>query len=286
MRKGVEALPRIAPAVTLQLLRGRPQRVRSPFVAAAMCEAFRAAGTRDEKITRYLQETHEADGSWCFDPHGHRWPPDADDTACALAALAGLGEATSTAILDRIVDEQPGSDGLIRPWLVWHPGAGERLDGNAPDSIVTANVLYAATRTGHDGGSLLGVLEDHVRDRGLEGLTTVYYDSLPIRSYYLARALMPLSLHGPTLQLVRRFLADLEPNGLNVVDAAAALAAAALLGVEAAVRRLLETVVATQRWNGKWPKAKWFVSPPGGVWRSSAFSTALGVEALALVRGT
>lgn len=287
---GVRALALIPPTVTPTSAAGkRRQEVCSPFVAAAVCEALCSAGDHGidaraglGEITRYLRDTQEGDGSWCFDPHELRWPPDADSTSCAVAALARAGEMVAEPILDRILHLQPSVDGLIRTWLVWYSEAEERLDCNAADAIVTANVLVAATRVGHDVSGLLGALEDHVRSRGLGGVATTYYDSLPMRSYYLARAVAPISGDGPTARAVRQFLADVDTESLNAVDIAAALAAAALLGVDPVAERLLPRLLAGAGTRGARPEGRWFTDPAGNAWRSAAFSTALAVEALVL----
>ena len=265
----------------------------SPFVAAAVCEALCAAADRGapgaragvQELGRYLRAVREADGSWCFEPVGRPCPPDADTTSCALAALARAGEAGREPILSRIVDVQPSEDGLIRPWLLWYAGAGERLDGNIADAIVTSNVLLAGARLGADVSSVQAALEDHVRVRGLRGVATVYYDSLAVRTYYLARALSPVAIDGPTAQALRRFLSDLGSDDLNIVEVAAAVAAGALLGAAAPVGDLVPHLLASQERDGSWPAARWFGDIRGTAWRSAAFSTALAVEALTLVEG-
>jgi prenyltransferase/squalene oxidase-like repeat protein len=269
----------LPPAITT--VRGRwrrPWRMSSPFVAAAAGEAFSAAGqaARADATVAYLRHTREADGSWSFEPHGRRWPPDADSTSCALAALAALEGASSEPILQRIIEQQPAEGGLLRPWLIWYPAAQERLDGNVADAIVTANVLLAAQRLGQDPGRLLATLEDHVRANGLERLATVYYDSLPVRAYYLARAVAGVSPDGPTARAVRALVSGPSVESANCVDAAAAIAAAALVGVDADARSLL----ALQQKDGSWPEASWFTDSASYSWRSRAFSTALAVEAL------
>lgn len=282
------------PTITVSTRRGRRAReLRSPFVAAAMCEALCAvselgvseARSGVARLTEYLQNQREGDGSWCFEPHERRWPPDADSTACALAALARAGEPAAASILRRIVGDQSSPEGLLRPWLLWHPGAEERLDGNVADAIVTANVLFASHRAGENGTDVLRALEDHVASRGLAGLATVYYDSLPVRAYYLARAVVPLSSDGPVARALRAFISELDPRKLNVVDAAAVLAAAAFLGVASGVSGLLPGLLAAGEPGGTWPEERWFVDPADKIWRSAAFSTALAVEALTLFAG-
>jgi hypothetical protein len=252
----------------------------SPFVAAAAGEAFAAAGqaARGAATVAYLRHTREPDGSWSFEPHGRRWPPDADSTSCALAALAALEGASSEPILQRIAEQQPAEGGLLRPWLIWYPAAQERLDGNVADAIVTANVLLAAQRLRQDTGRLLATLEDHVRANGLERLATVYYDSLPVRAYYIARAVAALAPDGPSARAVRALVTGEHGDVTNCVDAAAAIAAAALVGVDTEVRDLL----ALQQEDGSWPEASWFTDSASYSWRSRAFSTALAVEALSL----
>jgi hypothetical protein len=247
----------------------RRWRMSSPFVAAAACEALRAAGADSDAFETYLRATREPEGSWLFEPERRRWPPDADTTACAIAALPD-----DASILGRIVEVQPDGDGLIRPWLLWHRGAAERMDRNASDAIVTANVVFAARRAGIDCSSLLAALERHVGANGLEHAATVYYDSPALRAYYLARA----AADGPIGRAVLEFVAEAtSPSG---VDAAATLAAAALVGAPTAP--LAEAVHAGQQRDGGWPESRWFTDPANYVWQSRTFSTALAVEALAL----
>jgi hypothetical protein len=266
----------------------------SPFVAAAMSEALcsaadlceASADTRVRELNRYLRDTREPDGSWRFAPDEDRWPPDADSTACALAALLRAGSQATGPILGQVLAMQRDADGLIRPWLRWYTAAAERLDGNVGDAIVTANVLLATSRAGEDDSGLSRALEAHVRSRGLERLATVYYDALPVRTYYLARVLAPISSRGPIALALRTFLARIDPRGLNAVDLAGALAAAALLEVVPTVHRILPLLLALQQVDGAWPAARWFVDPADKVWCSAAFSTAVAMEALGFVEDT
>ena len=291
MLAGVRALAALPPTVTPTSAAGkRSSEVCSPFVAAAVCEALSLAGERGAdvraqlgEVTRYLRDTQEPDdGSWCFDPHERRWPPDCDSTSCAAAALALTGEAAGRRIVERVLHTQSGSDGLLRTWLLWYAEADERLDGNAVDAIVSANVVFAATRLGCDASPLLEALEDHVDRNGVGGIATAYYDSPAMRAYYLARAVASVADNGPTAKAVRHVIRGVDPGSLNAVEVAAALAAAARLGVEPAVERLLPALLACEADGGGWPEARWFTDPVGNAWRSVAFSTALAVEALAL----
>ena len=175
----------------------------SPFVAAAACEALAAAGEEPEPFAQYLRDTREPDGSWMFDPSGRRWPPDADTTSCAVAALVDGAE-----IVRRIVATQPDpDDGLVRPWLLWHEGATERMDRNASDAIVTANVIFAAERVGEDASALRDALERHLATRAVK---TVYYDSPSLQAYYFARA----GIAGDhAARPVERIVAEQQPDG-------------------------------------------------------------------------
>ena len=176
----------------------------SPFVAAAACEALEAAGEDPEPFAEYLRDTREPDGSWMFDPAARRWPPDADTTACAVAALAEGAE-----IVRRIVATQPDpQDGLIRPWLLWHEGAAERMDRNASDAVVTANVIFAAERVGEDTAALRAALERHLAAGVVK---TVYYDSPSLQAYYFARARVAVESHAaPSAEHIA---ASQEPDG-------------------------------------------------------------------------
>jgi hypothetical protein len=276
--RGVAALASMPPTITASRPRWRREwRLESPFVAAPACEALSAAGASADTFAGYLRRTREPDGSWMFEPEGRRrWPPDADSTACSVAALARVDGPSSAHVIRRIADEQLCPDGLIRPWLHWHPGAA-RLE-NSGDAIVTANVVVAARRVSADCDALVPALDAHVAAAGVDGLRTAYYDSLPLRAYYLARA----RSDGPVAQLVRELLQSVDGTKLEAVDAAAALAAAALLGVRSTVDELLPLVLGLQQPDGGWPESHWFTDRVRNVWRSRTFSTALAVEALAL----
>jgi hypothetical protein len=178
--------------------------IASPFVAAAACQALEAAGEDPEPFAHYLRQTREADGSWRFDPEGRRWPPDADTTSCAVAALADGSD-----VLRRIVATQPDpADGLVRPWLLWHEGATERPDRNTSDAVVTANVVYAAQRVGVDASALRSALERHVAAGEIK---SVYYDSPFWQDYYFSRAGIAREL--PLVTSVERLVAEQEADG-------------------------------------------------------------------------
>jgi hypothetical protein len=85
--------------------------------------------------------------------------------------------------------------------------------------------------------------------------------------------------------VLKQFLRGLDPQGLNAVDVAAALVAAALLELGPVVRRLVPHLLALQEIDGAWPGARWFVDPADKVWSSAAISTALALEALGLADG-
>jgi len=129
---------------------------------------------------------------------------------------------------------------LIRPWLVWNRLEQELVDGNVGDAIVTANVVTAARRLGVECTTLAQTLDNHVATQGVEGIATVYYDSLPLRAYYLARAGVPVAVTPP--------------------DRAALLA--------------------RQQPDGSWPADPWFTDRLGQTWRSRMFSTAFALEVL------
>jgi hypothetical protein len=236
VRRGIEALGSMPPAITVKQRRfARGRRMQSPFVAAAGCEAYPVPA-----LLRYLKDTREPDGSWMFEPHERTWPPDADSTSCALAALARAGEDVDASILRRIVAEQPDERGLIRPWLLAYPAAQERLDQNVGDAIVSANVLFAARRIGVEREALARALTAHVRANGVENVATVYYASPQLRAYYLARAGVEVAFMPPER----------------------------------------ERLLARQRRDGSWPADPWFTDPAGYIWSSRMFSTAFAVEML------
>ena len=95
------------------------------------------------RASEYLLQRRDAEGHWSWLPDGSL-PPDADDTACCLGALAGVDAALDRAEGVRTLRRFRRWWGPFRTWMAggaW--GARDR-----DDAVVNCNVLWAIERLG------------------------------------------------------------------------------------------------------------------------------------------
>jgi hypothetical protein len=269
-----------------------------PTAVAAYSLAFvpRAAAVR-ERALDFLEREMEPRGVW---QHRARAHPaydglvgDADDTACAAAALVRAGRDVPD--VAKILLANRTSDGRFRTWL---PAAADLrrpkalwqlfVRGTARltdvDAVVNANVLHFLGR--HDDHAavvawLLAILRE---DRETD--CDKWYDNPFAVWYFFARALAPVSDEARAL-LARKLQAATPGTALDRALAASALA---WCGIPAPIEPLLEL----QTPQGSWPAAPLynggrarrrdgtFVPGSGNsmMWGSEELTTSFALEAL------
>ena len=191
-------------------------------------------------------------------------PADADDTACALAALALHGaedDIQQGATLLRTFWRQDGG-----PFKTWR-GTGIWEGRNRDDPVVNCNVIFALACLGEAASrSELGAVGNLVT-KSVHG--SRYYVSPAAVCYAARRAALPLDTL-PAIAATRPLMEDL----LGCVQW--------LAGTQINDQDMIDAIIAVQRVDGTWPGRPWctgyFKSPH--YWGSVAVSTALTVEAL------
>ncbi|MFL5385034.1 MAG: hypothetical protein ACJ8GN_21140 [Longimicrobiaceae bacterium] len=224
-------------------------------VVALAGSALRAACVA--RAASYILGRRDGRGLWAWVPDGSL-PPDADDTACCLAALARTGSR---------VDRGRGVQ-LLRSF--WRPGGPFRtwLAGGAWDSperddpVVNCNVLWAMRELGalHTAAERAAVERMVAPHRG----NTRYYCSEASVAWAAARVGIP----APRLRPPR----DADLAGRPLECALWSLAGGL---PPAAAARLLET----QEADGGWPAEPW-VHDHLGAWGSRAVTAAFAIAAL------
>jgi hypothetical protein len=241
-----------------------PEAADELFVTASV---LLAAGSvlRAETARRagaFIAERRLSNGFWRFESspsHLPLLPPDADCTACCLAALVRLGvgniEAHDVALLRCFWRPYTGP---FRTWLENGLWGERRFD----DAVVNCNVLLGFSALGVPASveEWSAVQELALQDRP----PTPFYPSWWTLAYSARRAGVIFAGRD----------AGLEPT--SALEAAQALAAKG--GREAKLTRWL---LSEQRPDGGWSAEPWF-RDHWGTYGSAALSTAIAIEALAM----
>jgi hypothetical protein len=211
----------------------------------------------------FIRSHRRRDGLWVYDP-SIDIPPDADSTACSLAALALHGDPSDLIGGVELLRGfwRPG-DGPFRTWIAGGMWSLPERD----DPVVNCNVLYA-----------LGLLGSPVTEPERSAATHLLARAVGGSRYYCAFATLAhaarragLSLDGlPAAATARPPVADL----LGCVRW--------LCGMPAVDEETLAVILQAQRPDGSWPIAPWVtaVGQPNPFWGSPAVTTALALEAL------
>jgi hypothetical protein len=213
----------------------------------------------------FLLTKRDSQGMWAWgELFGEHLPPDADSTACALAALAlnrfPLDRAAEVERLRRFwcPDLQ-----RFRTWIAEGPFSIPERD----DPVVNANVLFALNALGHP---------PTPAERA--GVSQYLATCLAESRYYCAPATIAHAAHRAGLdpQCLPRMAT--VPPGRNDLIGTIQWLCAGHIGDRTATDRVL----AAQQADGSWPPLAWItaVGTPVPHWGSSAATTALAIEAL------
>jgi hypothetical protein len=239
------------------------------FATAAIVLAVgeRLRGDPLQAALGLLRQRQKEDGLWRFDAAA-QLPPDADDTAHALAALwrfAPASERPRPADFARLAAfVRP--DGRIVTWLA----SGELGAMATDDAVVAANVVYAMALSQPATARrwLSGWLQ-RSRVGGAGIAVAPYYLHAETVWYAWGRARAALALDEPAD--VPTFLA--APGGSPL------RCALALSSGVAPRDDLVGELLKSQGTDGGWPAEPWFRAP-GAVFGSAALTTALVLEGL------
>jgi hypothetical protein len=210
------------------------------------------------RATAYLLGRREAQGPWAWVADGSL-PPDADDTACCLGALAAVGAALDRAGGVRLLRRFWRLGGPFRTWLARGTWGSRDRD----DPVVNCNVLWAIQQLGAAPrrAERAAVGRIVARARG----ATRYYCSAASVAWAAARVGIPTPrllppadalLAGRPLECALWLLASREPR-------------------PAAGKLLLDM----QEADGSWPAEAW-LHDHRGEWQSQPVTTAFAVAAL------
>ncbi len=222
-----------------------------------------------------LEHRRGINGFWHFDAAGNL-PADADDTACALAALMRFAptlEKPNCFDADRLTAFVHPS-GRIITWLTANGLAHPATD----DVVVVANVIYAmalcdissaryhfarwlALNASNSGREVISNEAPHAIN-----LTTPYYIHIEAVEYAWARTLRTLGISFPSL------------TSTCVSSASPLRCALALAASEVPQNELISFLLQSQQYSGCWEAEPWFRSP-GATFGSAALTTAFAVEA-------
>jgi hypothetical protein len=220
-----------------------------------------------ENIARaigFIRSQRRPDGLWEYDPVGHHMPPDADSSACSLAALALHGISSDVA---------HGGD-LLRSF--WRPEAGpfrtwrtpsERASPERDDAVVNCNVLFALRLLG---APATPAEQEVVLQFLRRAQRTQYYCAPSTIAHAARRAGLDPTLLPPfvTARPLPKYL-------LACVQW--------LCGMAERDDERIAVVLAAQSENGAWPIWPWVTGDgrdPKQYWGSAAITTALAIEAL------
>ncbi len=215
------------------------------------------------RAVSFIRGQRLGDGLWEYDP-AIRIPPDADSTACSLAALALHGDAT----------DLTGGSTLLRQF--WRPGAGPFRTWKAPgmwsspdrdDPVVNCNILFALRLLGSPATMAETTAAQRLIARTAAG--SRYYLSPATTAHAARRAGLDLDKLPPTLTA--------PPPRDDLLGGLRWLCAS-----PRSDPGLLKIVLGKQQPDGAWPIVPWVTAAetPKPFWGSPAVTTALAIEAL------
>ena len=221
-----------------------------------------------QRAIDFIISCRNPSGNWFFDA-SLGVPDDADDTACALAAVARFRPAAiSASDVDYLLEYWRGPDG---PFRTWHPASDEIAEfwsfPSTDDAIVNCNVILALTELGFTcPREMLVAVEDLVRAT----TSTRYYCGVAPIAHAAARVGVLDALNDDV-----RILQPTESwNSLQLSNWMSARPAEA--------PNFTSHLLAFQQSDGGWPDDDWCTGNivPPTVWGSRSASTAFALEAL------
>ncbi len=226
----------------------------------------------------HLRAERNPDGSWSYEGRATtRVPPDLDDTACAAAALAALGERPDLRLFRLLWENEAAPGGPYYTWV--GVNAGPDLLARQADALVNANLVFCAALAGFELPGAAAFLCELVAAGDLSPASD-YCLTPHLLVYALARAYadgpaQALAPAAPALLAQARHLATEEP--FQLACAAAALLA---LGDAAAAGPLLGALLAAQLDDGGWPIGLAYTGYPPYFAGSPGLTTAIALDAL------
>jgi hypothetical protein len=209
------------------------------------------------------------------------YPPDLDDTFCALSALhahkPALIDATCLGrVVQLLIATESQVGGPYRTWLVANDAPQQWQD---IDLAVNSNIACFLALVAEPLPSLTAFMELAITTNNL---TSPYYPSSYPLAYYLARA-----YDGPKTAKLAKQLLDKQKQGYWETPLQTALAVSALtqLGLHDSCDKAVAYLLQTQQPDGSWPAEAFCLDPilDGKKYYSGAptLTTALALEALA-----
>jgi hypothetical protein len=215
------------------------------------------------RAVAFIRSQRRNDGLWEYDP-AIRIPPDADSTACALAALALHGDGTDLANAPALLRQFWRPD--AGPFRTWKAGGMWSLP-QRDDPVVNCNILFALRLLGSSATPAETLAAQNLIARTAEG--SRYYLSPATTAHAARRAGLDLNALPPPLTA--------PPPRDDLLGCLRSLCASSRSD-----SGLLKVVVDAQRPDGAWPIVPWVTAAetPRPFWGSPAVTTALAIEAL------
>lgn len=268
---------------------GAKERAKSVYVTTFVLHSLSClpAGPLTEHIRQragnFLAGEQEDNGAWHYDGRGGRQiPADLDCTACAVAALVGLGRRPGLSFYSLLWQNEVAPGGPYYTWLgVDH--TGDSVYARDVDPLVNANILFCA---GLLNLSLPGtvIYAQQIIQNQTYGGTYCVSAHLPIYALSRAYADGRLVALAPAMEIMRNYiltnlpLSRAEPSAFHLV-----CLTASLLNLKAplsVVEPSLTDLLARQQKNGCWPAWGAYVSYNYYYDGAPALTTALALEAL------
>lgn len=218
------------------------------------------------RAVNFILKVRRPDGMWEYDPQ-LGIPADVDDTACALAVIARYKPesicATDAVLLRTYWRSESG------PFQTWHSNEAMWTKRERDDAVVNANVILALGLLGSPATANEIMAVSHLVSATQE--CARYYCAPVTVAYAALRAGIPRQV-VPMSSLIR-------PQPCN-----GCLPLAQWLCItHSADTDALIWLLEQQSQDGSWSAEPWCVGVNTPVWGSTAITTAICVEALALV---
>jgi hypothetical protein len=232
----------------------------------------------------FIAGEREEDGAWNYEGRGEwRVPCDLDDTSCAMAALATLGQRPALSFYTLLWQNEAAPGGPYYTWV----GVHDRADfayARQIDALVNANTLFCCGLLGLPLPGAAAYLEQVVRDDAY--FESAYAVSPHFLIYAISRAYADgkVGALAPALPALQRYLLtrlpppEAESSAFNLACLAAGLLN---LGADRGiVAPYLDALLDAQQDEGGWPAWAAYAGFAPNYDGAPALTTALALEAL------
>jgi len=238
-----------------------------------------------QRAADFLLREQEDNGAWNYEGRGDwRIPPDLDDTACAVAALAQLGRRPELSFYALLWQNESAPGGPYYTWL----GINENEDdvrARQVDALINANIIYCCGLLDLSLPNTVYYLEQVIRAEAYDS-ESLYTISPHFLVYALSRAYADggIKILDEAMSIIQDYiLSRLPPPHVESSIFNLACLSVSLINIKVPsilIRPYLVPLLSAQRPDGSWSACAAFAGFAPNYDGSVALTTALALEAL------